>query len=800
MAKLRKRIQKSATRTFTDREEFQESFFKAVTQFKNQKFQDRKGKVLNFYGVGGIGKSSLQKELIRKTQNDSQLLSSRVDLGNGDYRSVAKITLELSYHLKKEFGVNFSHFDLAYSIYFSRKNPDFSYKDNQFPYLKEIGFLGSLIGAVDGLGILGAAKGIVETAYKQFQKYKLKPDAKVELKQLENLTLEDIEESLPMFFSFDLELHCEIEKSIPTLFFDTYEVLWARKYLYNSTPDNHIFQLIKELPFCIVVVCGREKLTWSKNQVFSFDLEQHLIGNLSEIDTTTFLHNCNVTDERIIKRIFKASSGHPFHIDLSLDLYFELIKNGITPTEEAFSPVNDHILERLLQHLDENEIVILKCLSILQTYDEDCFNYVTSKFLGNSFADYFHHIQRFSFIIKDANSYRLHDLMKSNLSDSLSDANRIKLNEIAASYYLSILEGTDSSFSHQYIEQALTNWIYHTSNISLHKLPEIIISCLQSLQLKGCTSYLIQSIDQLSKFVSISPKVKHMQIDMFHLQGKYELAVNLIDDLIQQCKTDNVELIKLKIRSIHHKMFFLPISPLIENALSLKNSIDQNRHRELYFENLFMIGGNLGVLHGDYDKARMHLWQTLRWSKQEFNYKLFCRSLRKYIDILRQKGKIQIAEKLCEHGVQIASEKGLDRYRIYLILTKADILRERGKTGNSIEIAEEALSLSASFEIQGWIGHCYLLLTELNLSIGNYVDAKKYIQNASRIYDSINQFWGQIQVGILSIRFRDILQVNTPNVKELLKKSQELNYGYEINTLKQLDVNKKVDYYRYIFL
>ena len=56
--KLGQKTTVSAQRKFTDREEFQESFKKALNNVNNQDFN-----ILTFYGVGGVGKSSLQKHL-----------------------------------------------------------------------------------------------------------------------------------------------------------------------------------------------------------------------------------------------------------------------------------------------------------------------------------------------------------------------------------------------------------------------------------------------------------------------------------------------------------------------------------------------------------------------------------------------------------------------------------------------------------------------------------------------------------------------------------------------------------------
>ena len=56
-----------ANKEFTDRKYYKEQFFNEIQKIHSEKENENlQYHVLNFYGIGGIGKSSLQKELCKE--------------------------------------------------------------------------------------------------------------------------------------------------------------------------------------------------------------------------------------------------------------------------------------------------------------------------------------------------------------------------------------------------------------------------------------------------------------------------------------------------------------------------------------------------------------------------------------------------------------------------------------------------------------------------------------------------------------------------------------------------------------
>src|SRR5919112_247557 len=105
-------------RQFTDREEFIEVFEQAVSELPPTEY-----KVLVYYGVGGIGKTSLRIELCRLLQEKHpQTMWSVLDFRNTTYRAVETALLQLRQELKQRYVVQFPSFDLAYVIFWQKSH------------------------------------------------------------------------------------------------------------------------------------------------------------------------------------------------------------------------------------------------------------------------------------------------------------------------------------------------------------------------------------------------------------------------------------------------------------------------------------------------------------------------------------------------------------------------------------------------------------------------------------------------------------------------------------------------------
>ncbi|MBS3975943.1 MAG: hypothetical protein KGZ75_04345 [Syntrophomonadaceae bacterium] len=165
-----------ATKKFTDREEPKKSFRNHVIKVKESNFNhENKYDVLVYYGVGGVGKSSLIRQLNKEIIEDyPKSLVFNLDFRDQINTSPARALLELINSQKGQAKGRFTHFEVAYSVYFIKRHPDIAYNEKSIPFVSELGIIADIIGNISGVGLIGSVTGVVNQAYKMFNKLGLK--------------------------------------------------------------------------------------------------------------------------------------------------------------------------------------------------------------------------------------------------------------------------------------------------------------------------------------------------------------------------------------------------------------------------------------------------------------------------------------------------------------------------------------------------------------------------------------------------------------------------------------------------
>jgi hypothetical protein len=67
-----------------------------------------------------------------------------------------------------------------------------------------------------------------------------------------------------------------------------------------------------------------------------------------------------------------------------------------------------------------------------------------------------------------------------------------------------------------------------------------------------------------------------------------------------------------------------------------------------------MLGGNLGTLRGNYEEARKFLVRAIAHAKQQRDYYILTRSLRKYGDFLRNRGHLNFARDVLLEALRLS--------------------------------------------------------------------------------------------------------------------------------------------------
>ena len=389
-----------AVREFTDREEPQQVFLDKLNE-------EQRYRVLHFYGVGGIGKSSLQRHLMSKhLDNMENSIYAYVDFDNPAHRDSATALKVLSKRLHSNFSVKFPLFEVVFAIYWVRNNPDMKLnEETDLPFFEKGDILSGTLGVLDGIGLINSVFKLGNYLYKEFTK-QFGEELVKKLKKLSTEPIETIKSHLSFYFTEDLKNHIENNKiKNAVLFIDTYEALENDAWIVNDFANN----LPKET---LLVTCGREKLQWEKrDSTWNEYLEQHILGNLSKKDCAYFLKSCGIVNETIIDVISRRSEGVPYYLDLSVNLY----QRSPNPTAKEFDVEHIEIFERFMKYLSREEQETLKVLANGRYYTKELFECLIEKFKTYYPLTAFHEFNGYSFIEQEQEKYIIHNLMRENL-------------------------------------------------------------------------------------------------------------------------------------------------------------------------------------------------------------------------------------------------------------------------------------------------------------------------------------------------------------------------------------------------
>ncbi len=456
------------TRQFTDRKELIRIFQKAVKES-----QQKKQYILTFYGVGGIGKTSLRKKLAKLLEdNKTGIVWTVLDFEVPNFREQETALFMLRKSLKKRHKIQFPTFDIAYAVYWKKTRPQIPMNKENFPILGDKGVIAdviSIVGSMSGFPIIGLVlkAGKVMLKAQKFLKNWWIKRGKKELSKLSQFEPKEIAERLPMYWAVDLKDYLQQKHLSAVFFIDSYDALWegARSEARVFTQDEWVRELVSQLPEILWVICGRERVRWQEYQVdWGKYLKQHLVDSLADEDAKRFLRSCEITDEIVQKVIVEGSKGVPYYLDLAVDTYFE-IKNHYhrEPVVADFAKTPKEVFIRFLRYLDKSEIETLKVLSVPRFWNYSLLEQLITEFKTGYPITATSELCRFSFINQGAlsDTWSMHQLMRESLKENL-DPNVLKLvHQFLYNHYNEVLEEIDIKNIKDKYKNALTEAFYH---------------------------------------------------------------------------------------------------------------------------------------------------------------------------------------------------------------------------------------------------------------------------------------------------------------------------------------------------
>lgn len=433
---------KRAENIFTDREEPRRAFWAVYDRVKAD---PGSVEVISYYGIGGIGKSSLLIQLMRE-------LKERAGASPNVYYS-----FELSGRNKDD------------CLYFLAESLMQQCPALQFPLFgaallrlnrlagRDILDLekrlensvlnrGEVTAAVDVLNAVvpyfGVAKVAGQAGLKLFQAIKNNHEHNLGenaafYQEIEGSGAAELMNNLQKYFCIDAAPVLELQSPPVVIMLDGYEVLTntLERGDLAEVEDSWIWGadgLIWSLPNTLWVVAGRNRLVWDRyDSEIRDSLEQHLLGNISENDTKDFLRQNGVAEESLYHTVYELTGGTPVYLDMCVNTYRQLkAAKGAEylPTAEDFGHTPTVLAERFLRGMNSEHQRVIKLIACLPvSWAEDLAVEAAQRAGYLASRGPFDDICRLSLVEKDGSHNKLHSTLRATVRRFMTEDERQRL-------------------------------------------------------------------------------------------------------------------------------------------------------------------------------------------------------------------------------------------------------------------------------------------------------------------------------------------------------------------------------------
>lgn len=388
-------------------------------------------RVLVYYGIGGIGKSRLRRELRdRLVAHEPGAVWAEVDFSLPALRDPETALFALRRQLVERQHVGFPSFDLVYAYLWKQTRPNVPPTQEGSP-LFEAGSLAAKILAAVGVPLVSLVPDIVAKGQKPLKQWWQKR-GRDDLAELPRLEPAEIQARLPAYFAEDLAEHLADKECRAVIFFDTHEALLGelRSEEQRLVRDEWLRELILQLPQVLFVIGGRERLAWQTlDPEWGEVLEQRELGPLPAEDCRHFLLAAALTDEAAQEAVLLEAKGLPLLLDLTLDTLQEM-GPGADASLFAHAVSSDEpevalrLAERFLRYLSPAEQDTLEVLAGPRFFDEALAADLITEFRTQLPLGQIPELVRFSFVSeRTPGVYQLHDVLQECLEKRLERRN-----------------------------------------------------------------------------------------------------------------------------------------------------------------------------------------------------------------------------------------------------------------------------------------------------------------------------------------------------------------------------------------
>ena len=724
----------TARRIFTDREDPQAAFGDAL----HTPQPNNSHRILNFYGVGGQGKTALceqfTKTLASEKEHNKQLGWAKLDFEVPAQRTIANALLAIRLQLAAQCKIPFPAFDTAFARHFAfsqpgkdihHAHPDLFNQHNAI--LQDIETIaGDIADTIPGVGFFYKyGKKLSDITQSWWQRRGI-----AVLKDLDSMDQHKLLTALPMYLGadlydwlFDEKTGQVIENRRLVILCDTYEALWRDQPTKTGLDalfiDEWLRNLVLETPGILLITLGRDKLNWAEiDTEWAADIKFLPLDGLSPADADKFLQQVPIDDEAVRAAIVESSEGLPFYLDLQVDQYESLKRNNSPLSANDFGGKHQEILPRFINHLDEHHRRSLQIIAHARFLNEALAQQLAQKFLGGKAHINLKQLTGFSFWIRQGNGWYLHALMREYLQHRQQQEEPALYAEIHQFLFdqydgqlANLQQVTDITPQHK---QALVEAGYHLLQLDNNKFPawasnrgEIFKEAYAWEQLLPLWEMALEVAESLLHEAPLETALALNNLAvLYRLQGKYDHA----EPLLVRSLT-----IREKTLGPDHP----GVAVCLDNLAVLYQSQDKYDHAEPLHHRSLKIWETLGPDHpavatslnnlaslyrlqDKYDHAEPLYHRSLKiWEKTlGSDHPNIATSLNNLTALYYSQGKYDQAEPRCHRSLKIREETlGADHPAVATSLDNlAELYRLQGKYDQaeplyhrSLKIREETL-------------------------------------------------------------------------------------------------------------
>lgn len=528
-----------ANRIFTDREEHATAFHEALATYDALR---REPMILNYFGLGGIGKTALLRKLTEElVQSNCDVMYTHINFENTDHHRLSSALLQMKKDLHQRYKIPFRSFELAYSVFWKKLNPGFlpNAKESAIPFLDEGSLLEKFISELEVVPYFSIVPPLLKKIEDAFTSHPVwSKESKAILTTLEDKSIIETEDLLLHYFKTDILRHIHTSQlSHPfVIFFDSYELFYQSSQRHrgrSSTALNWVQHLIKTLPSIIWVVGSRDKMSWEDGPSVS----THQLNELPDDDCLMFLQACGIDCEDSLHDIARMSYGVPYYLDLMVDMYQKSNQSKFVVDPRSNSPLE--ISKKFLDCLDLNERETLKVLAVPNFWSLDLYIKLMKEFNTGFPVTAYDHLITSSFILEEEHQgWQIHPLMRKCLIEELKQSSNgyftRRIHSFMWAYYLEQLEDTahphlindlfkEASFHGAHSEELDAYVAWMMEYVNRYKSTRDVISIGQAIT---------DAIHSLSDSKQLGP-LHRLEGDLLFYQGDYLAALEVYDVALQ---------------------------------------------------------------------------------------------------------------------------------------------------------------------------------------------------------------------------------------------------------------------------